>query len=88
MSAPQNIQHLIRRFHEQREMYLAAPYKETQVRIEFIDPLFKALGWDIDNSKSSHSSIERSCTKTHSTWKDPRKPQTTLFALAENVNSS
>jgi predicted type IV restriction endonuclease len=24
-------------------------YNETQVRREFLDPFFKALGWDIDN---------------------------------------
>jgi len=26
-------------------------YNETQIRREFIDPLFKALGWDIDNQQ-------------------------------------
>ena len=51
MAAPPTVQQLIRRFHEQRDMYIAAPYKEAQVRVEFIDPLFRALGWDIDNSK-------------------------------------
>jgi len=28
-------------------------YKETQVRREFIDPLFVALGWDVDNRRGS-----------------------------------
>ncbi len=27
-------------------------YNETQLRTDFLDPLLKALGWDIDNSKS------------------------------------
>jgi predicted type IV restriction endonuclease len=26
-------------------------YNETQVRREFLDPFFKALGWDIDNEQ-------------------------------------
>ena len=26
-------------------------YKETQLRREFLDPLFKALGWDVDNEQ-------------------------------------
>src|SRR5207249_4211704 len=26
-------------------------YNETQVRIEFIDPFFKRLGWDIENTQ-------------------------------------
>jgi len=40
---------LIQRFALQRESLLAGTYKETPVRREFIDPLFKLLGWDIDN---------------------------------------
>ncbi|MEX2210123.1 MAG: DNA methyltransferase [Patescibacteria group bacterium] len=47
---PKQITALIDRFSEQREVYTRASYNETQVRREFIDPLFKALGWDIDNT--------------------------------------
>ena len=36
---------------KQYESYKAPSYNETQVRREFIDPLFKALGWDIDNEE-------------------------------------
>ncbi len=34
-----------------REAYKSGHYNETQVRREFVDPLFKALGWDIDNEQ-------------------------------------
>ena len=34
-----------------RNLYKAASYNETQIWIEFIDPFFKALGWDIDNEQ-------------------------------------
>jgi len=51
MAMPQSVLNLVQRFRDQKDMYMAAPYKETQVRIEFIDPIFKALGWDVDNSK-------------------------------------
>ncbi len=37
------------RFHEQYESYRSPSYNETQLRREFVDPFFKALGWDIDN---------------------------------------
>lgn len=40
---------LIQRFEEQKESYKSRDYNETQTRREFIDPFFKALGWDIDN---------------------------------------
>src|SRR5690349_13658418 len=51
MTVPQSITQLVQKFEEQRELYTTDLYKETQVRIEFIDPLFRALGWDVDNSK-------------------------------------
>jgi len=49
MTAPDIISKLIKRFDEQKDVYLSGSYNETQVRRDFIDPFFKALGWDIDN---------------------------------------
>ncbi|RAL97727.1 type I restriction enzyme HsdR N-terminal domain-containing protein [Agrobacterium sp. MS2] len=49
MPAPDNVLKLVKRFDEQKTAYLSGGYNETQVRRDFIDPLFKALGWDIDN---------------------------------------
>jgi predicted type IV restriction endonuclease len=49
--APPNVVKLVKRFCEQVEDYRAGRYNETQVRREFIDPLFKALGWDVDNAQ-------------------------------------
>jgi len=49
MSAPADILELVGRFEQQLEAYQSGRYNETQVRREFIDPFFKALGWDIDN---------------------------------------
>ena len=42
---------LVKRFNEQLPAYKNATYNETQTRRDFIDPLFKALGWDIDNEQ-------------------------------------
>jgi predicted type IV restriction endonuclease len=42
---------LVQRFDRNREAYKSPHYNETQVRREFLDPLFKALGWDIDNEQ-------------------------------------
>lgn len=42
---------LVSRFDEQRQHYLDADYNETKTRRDFIDPFFKALGWDIDNEQ-------------------------------------
>ena len=40
---------LIERFSRNIDAYRAGRYNETQVRHDFIDPLFEALGWDINN---------------------------------------
>jgi hypothetical protein len=50
MSAPQEIFDLIARFEQHVEAYKAGQYNETQLRRDFLDPFFKALGWDVDNA--------------------------------------
>lgn len=51
MAAPKEILRLLERFAEQREAYQSAQYKELPIRVEFIDPFFKALGWDVHNER-------------------------------------
>ena len=51
MTVPKIIFELVERFDRNREAYRSAQYNETRLRREFIDPFFKALGWDIDNEK-------------------------------------
>lgn len=51
MTLPPRIQELVERFRENREAYRSGSYNETQIRREFIDPLFEELGWDIDNAQ-------------------------------------
>jgi hypothetical protein len=48
-TVPAEVGGLVERFARNREAYRSAAYNETQARREFIDPLFKALGWDVDN---------------------------------------
>jgi len=43
------IQSLVERFDEQKAFYQHRDYNETQTRRDFIDPFWKALGWDVDN---------------------------------------
>jgi hypothetical protein len=51
MSAPPIILALVARFAEQLDAYKAGHYNETQLRREFLDPFFTALGWDVDNAQ-------------------------------------
>ncbi len=48
-SAYKKIAELVERFTDQFDSYKNAGYNETLTRRDFIDPFFKALGWDIDN---------------------------------------
>ena len=50
-AVPKTILDLVERFERNREAYKSDHYNETQVRREFLDPFFKALGWDIDNEQ-------------------------------------
>jgi TaqI-like C-terminal specificity domain/N-6 DNA Methylase len=51
MSAPPKVAELVERFRENRDSFHASTYNETQVRVEFIDPLFETLGWDLANRR-------------------------------------
>ena len=49
MPVPDAIKRLVDRFDAHHGEYRSAGYNETQVRREFLNPFFTALGWDIDN---------------------------------------
>jgi type I restriction-modification system DNA methylase subunit len=48
------ISDLVERFERNIEAYHSPAYNETQLRREFIDPFFEALGWDVAN-KEGHA---------------------------------
>lgn len=51
MPIPNSIIERIETFARNLDSYLNPDYKEAQVRQEFIDPLFAALGWDVRNDQ-------------------------------------
>ena len=51
IDVPDKILELVERFQNNQAEYRQPAYKETQLRREFLDPLFKALGWDVDNEQ-------------------------------------
>ena len=48
-TAYNSIAQLIEKFEEHVDSYTKSDYNETLTRKDFIDPFFKALGWDINN---------------------------------------
>src|SRR5664280_754715 len=51
ITAHNRIADLVIRFEDQYASYKNSDYNETQTRRDFIDPFFKALGWDFDNEE-------------------------------------
>ncbi len=49
MTTPDIIRTLVDRFGTNIDQLRSASYNETQIRREYIDPFFVALGWDVDN---------------------------------------
>jgi len=50
-SCPKEVLDLVERFDRNREAYKSGQYNEMQLRQEFLDPLFAALGWDMNNTQ-------------------------------------
>ncbi|MGA2770140.1 MAG: N-6 DNA methylase [Bryobacteraceae bacterium] len=50
---PQNLQDLIQRFRRNADEYRSSSYNEAQLRQEFLNPLFRLLGWDMDNAEGA-----------------------------------
>ncbi|MDZ4406221.1 zinc finger domain-containing protein [Prosthecobacter sp.] len=51
MPAPAAILDLVARFGEHIDAYKSGSYHEKQLRTDYIDPLFEALGWDMNNKQ-------------------------------------
>ena len=51
MITPKSITDLVSLFTTNRESYCSSSYKETELRQEFLNPFFEALGWDISNKQ-------------------------------------
>ena len=49
MPPPRELENLVENFDRNIASYRSSSYNEAQVRVEFIDPLFELLGWDVHN---------------------------------------
>ena len=50
-TAPDSILRLVETFDRNLVSYHTSAYNETQLRRDFLDPFFDALGWDVANRK-------------------------------------
>ncbi len=74
-AAYKKIAELAERFEAQFDSYKNVDYNETLTRRDFIDPFFKALGWDVDNeegyAESYREVIHEDRVKIGKTTKSP-----------------
>jgi len=49
---PDALLRLVHRFDQDRKVFLSADYKEEQLRAEFLNSFFSALGWGMDKRRS------------------------------------
>ena len=49
------IRTLVQKYEQGKDVYRTARFNETQVRNEFLDPLFEILGWDIRNTAGKNT---------------------------------
>lgn len=49
MIPPETLKRLVDKFDQGRDQFTSPAYNEAQLRREFLDPFFGALGWDIEN---------------------------------------
>ncbi|MBN1461732.1 MAG: hypothetical protein JXA57_19555 [Armatimonadetes bacterium] len=54
--APQT---LVAKFTANRDSYVSPSYDEAQLRKEFLDPMLEALGWDVGNTATGASRLDR-----------------------------
>lgn len=73
--AKKEIEKLVERFREHRDEYHLAEYNEQKTRQDFVNPFFKALGWDMDNSGEASEAyrevIHEDRVKVHGKMKAP-----------------
>lgn len=53
MTAPDRLHDLVSNFERNKDAYRSGRYNETRVRIDYINPLFELLGWDVTNREGN-----------------------------------
>ena len=87
MAAPDIIRQLVERFEEHRASYRSGKYNEAQLRQEFLDPFFEALGWDIDQQAGVCRSLQ-GCDPRRFAGGRRRSPKPRIMPSGSGVRAS
>jgi hypothetical protein len=58
LAVPEKVLELVERFESDIDKYKSLSYNEEEIKIEFINPLFEALGWDVSNKTNKTASLK------------------------------
>jgi predicted type IV restriction endonuclease/SAM-dependent methyltransferase len=75
VSAPKKLVELVETFREHYDDYKSGKFNEAQARVQFINPMFELLGWDMGNLDGSHEAfkdvVHEDSLKIGTNWKAP-----------------
>jgi type I restriction-modification system DNA methylase subunit len=79
---------LVDKFSQREDEYKRVDYTESQARVDFIDPFFEALGWDVRNvqglaRQTRQVIVERGETRGHPDYNFRLNGQTQFFVEAK-----
>ena len=82
------VEELVHKFDANKEYFLSPQYSESQARIDFIDPLFEALGWRIslqhsENPRERDVIVERGQTTGRPDYNFRVEGKTKIFVEAK-----
>ena len=77
------VRELVETFHSNKSYYLSADYQEAEVRRDFIDKLFVALGWDV-NHETQRNPYEQEVKVERSVSAGGQRRADYAFHLAPN----
>jgi hypothetical protein len=84
LSAPQEIIELVDQFSRRINEYRSSIYNETELRNEFVNPFFAALGWDMDNRQGLPGDLKEVKVEESIRVEESRKNPDYSFRLGRN----
>lgn len=85
MSTPQELISLVERFSRFQDDYHHNRFNETQLRIDYLNPLFRLLGWDMDNRQGRSETFREVIHEYHLQTPDGSKAPDYGFRIGKDL---
>ncbi|HLW63879.1 MAG TPA: hypothetical protein VKS79_01085 [Gemmataceae bacterium] len=88
MAAPDKVLQLVKLFEDNSDDYHAEAFKEAETRQQFINSLFKCLGWDMENESGAAEKYKDVVHEAAIKIGTATKARITSSAMAKPANST